>query len=78
LQASASIATSCIAAKVLCRNSTAVNSPSCAGSSNTTSSARVAAIRICVTMIQARRWPQRCERNTSTKGPKAHLKAQGT
>ena len=77
LQASESMATSWIAPKVLCTSSTMVNRPRPCGKGTATSDSRVSAIMTCVPRIQARRWPKRCERNTSTKGPKAHLKAQG-
>ena len=77
LTASASIATSCIAPKLLCTSSTAVNTPSCAGRSRPMQASSVTIIMICVPRIQPRRRPRRSETNTSMNGPKAHLKAQG-
>ena len=77
LQASASMATSCIAPKVLCTSRMPVNSASCAGKSSSTVDISVVAIMTCVAMIQPRRRPRRSDAKTSMKGPKAHLKAQG-
>jgi hypothetical protein len=77
LTASASMATSCIAAKVLCTISTAVNSGSPRGSGTATSDSSVPAISSWVSRIQARRWPKRRERKTSTTGPEGPLEGPG-
>ena len=77
LTASESIATSWIAPKVLCSSRIAVNSARPCGSGTATSETSVSTITICVSRIQPRRWPKRCDRNTSTNGPKAHLNAHG-
>ncbi len=77
LHASASMATSCIAPKVLCTSRMSVNNASCAGRSSSTVDISVVAINTCVTMIQPRRRPRRSEAKTSMNGPNAHLKAQG-
>ena len=75
--ASASMATSCIAPKVLWTSRMTVNSHSCSGSFSSTVDSSVAAISTWVTMIQPRRRPNRSEPNTSITGPNAHLNAQG-
>ncbi len=76
-QARASMATSCMAPKVLWTSRITVNSQSCSGSFSMTVERSVSAISTCVPRIQPRRRPSRSEPNTSIIGPNAHLKAQG-
>ena len=77
LTASASMATSMVAANALCRKMIAVNSPSWLTKSTRIAASSVAIMPICIRKIQVRRRPKRSDENVSTNGPIAHLNAHG-
>lgn len=75
--ASASIATSCVAAKALCSRMIAVRSPISVATFTGIAASSVTAMPICVARIHSRRRPWRSEANVSTNGPASHLNAHG-
>ena len=77
LTASASMATSIVAAKALCRKITAVNRAIWWTKSIPIATKSVAIMPICIRKIQVRRRPKRSDEIVSTNGPTAHLKAHG-
>ena len=75
--ASASIATSMVAAKALCRKMIAVNRPSWVTKSTGIAIASVPTMPSCISRIHRRRRPKRSELSVSTNGPMTHLNAHG-
>ena len=75
--ASASMATSWVAAKMLCTMISVVSNLMSAPRPTICSTNSDATIASCMAMIQVRRRPKRSDENTSTMGPTAHLNAQG-
>ena len=77
VQASASMATSCVAPKQLCRKMIAVNRLTCVTKSTLIAASSVAIMPSCIRKIHSRRRPKRSEESVSTNGPIAHLKPHG-
>ena len=77
LTASASIATSCVAANALWTRMIAVKSPSWAVKFTGIATMSVATMPSCVSRIHSRRRPKRSDENASTNGPASHLNAHG-
>ena len=77
LTASASMATSMVAANALCRKITAVKSAIWCTKSMPIAAKSEATMPTCIRKIQVRRRPKRCDEIVSTNGPTAHLNAHG-